>query len=403
MPIRLKGVLLRAGLTQSDWAASIAQSDGQPLSKSSASLLINWGRWPRRTPQEWIRNQTEIWLRAQGVPPAEIDGCWDIDADDPFRGRAAAGLHLTQANAYLAGARARPATPEPEFEPLEPTMLSPAAKRHFKLFRDPFQDEIGAADDVYLGDDQRYIGEAMMQTAKHGGFVAVVGESGSGKSTLRKMLVERLRDQPVRVIFPQTLDKTKLTTASICAAIVRDLAPDARVRDKHEAMARQVREVLLASSGAGFGHVLVIEEAHDLTIATLKYLKRFYELEDGFKKLLGIILIAQPEMKHKLNERMHPEAREVIRRIEVAELLPLGQQLEGYLAHKLRRVNADAAAVFDADAYDALRARWSKRDASGQPVSHLYPLIVNNTVTRCMNRAAELGAPKVNAELVREV
>ena len=70
--------------------------------------------------------------------------------------------------------------------------------------------------------------------------------------------------------------------------------------------------------------MLMIEEAHDLSIPTLKYLKRFWELEDGFKKLLAIVLIGQVEMKAKLDESQNWEAREVIRRIEVLELKPLG-------------------------------------------------------------------------------
>ena len=39
------------------------------------------------------------------------------------------------------------------------------------------------------------------------------------------------------------------------------------------------------SSEAGYSHLLIIEEAHSLPIATLKQLKRFFELEDGYKNL----------------------------------------------------------------------------------------------------------------------
>ena len=53
-------------------------------------------------------------------------------------------------------------------------MLSPAAKRHFKIFRDPFQDDVNSPDDVYLSDEQRYILEAMLQTAKAGGIITAV-------------------------------------------------------------------------------------------------------------------------------------------------------------------------------------------------------------------------------------
>jgi hypothetical protein len=42
-----------------------------------------------------------------------------------------------------------------------------------------------------------------------------------------------------------------------------------------------VKEILTGSANAGNSHVLVIEEAHDLNVQTLKYLKRFWEMEHG--------------------------------------------------------------------------------------------------------------------------
>ena len=35
--------------------------------------------------------------------------------------------------------------------------------------------------------------------------------------------------------------------------------------------------------------------------------------------------------------------------------------------------------------------------------NNLYPLIVNNTITRALNRAAELGLPIVSGDLVKEL
>ena len=54
---------------------------------------------------------------------------------------------------------------------LRKATLNQAAKQHFSLFRDPFNDEIQSADDVYMTPDVRYVREAMFQTACHGGFV----------------------------------------------------------------------------------------------------------------------------------------------------------------------------------------------------------------------------------------
>lgn len=400
MPLKLKGVLLRHGLKHADYGKAILQFDGQPMSITTVSLILNRNHFPAKTPMESIKRQTVAWLTSQGIPAHELADIWEIDADDTFRNGHPAGIHLGQASPKPPGFN----KPKPLFDPMEVAMLSPAAKRHFKLFRDPFQDEIGGPADVFIAEDQRYIGEAMFQTAKHGGFLAVIGESGSGKSTLRKMLSERISDLPIRLIFPQTLDKSKLSTGNICQAIINDLAPGMTVRSSLEAQARQVRDVLLASARAESSHTLLIEEAHDISITTLKYLKRFYEIENGFRKLLSIVLIGQPELKNKLNERFHPEAREVIRRIEVAELAPLGQQLEAYLVHKFKRLDIDPATVFAADACDAIRARWTTTDPQTRaPVSSLYPLIVNNTVTKAMNKAAELGVPLVTGDVIRRI
>lgn len=396
MPLVLKGVMANRGLKQSDLAVALRQKNGRPLSPSALSHLVNWNVWPKETTPEVMRQAIEQWLSDHGVPREEIATVWNIDSEDTLRGIQPVGIKVGRPHKLK--------IVESDIEPLEVEMLSSAAKRLFGLFRDPFQDDVNSPDDVFLSADQRYISEAMFQTAKHGGFLAVIGESGSGKTTLRKLLIERIRDQSIRIIFPQTVDKSQMTTSNLCQAIIGDLAPGQTIKSSREAQARQVKDVLLQSSRADNSHVLVIEEAHDLSIATLKYLKRFYELEDGFKKLLSIVLIAQPEMKDKLNESNYPAAREVIRRIEIAELLPLDGNVEDYLALKFKRVGKASADIFAKDSYDAIRARLTKVQSGSREVySQLYPLGVNTLVTKAMNRAAKLGAPLISADLVREL
>lgn len=405
MPIRLKGVLASRGLKQNDFANAVLQANGAPLSEAATTLLLNWGAWPKKTKAESIKQQTRAWLIARGVPEAQLADIWEPDGDDRFRDVKPVGLYALN---HLGEKRGGKPRQEPDFEPMEISMLSPNAKKHFRLFRDPFADDVAGPDDVFLSPSQQYVVEAMLQTALLGGITAVIGESGSGKTTLRKLLQHRIarERQNVRIIFPQSLDKTKLSTGAICAAIVKDLEPDTPIRSSLEAQARQVKDVLQRSARAGFKHVLMIEEAHDLSVQTLKYLKRFYEIEsdDGFAKVLSIVLVAQPEMRIKLDITRYPEAREFINRCEIATLEPLHDQLPSYLAHKLARINAKPETIFADDAFDAIRDRWTKRDPATQAVkSGLYPLIVNNTAIRAMNRAAELGLPFVTGDLVREL
>ena len=421
MPIKLKSVLLRHGITHAALSAEVLQSTGRPMSSAAVSLLMNWDYWPRSTAQENVRGQIEAFLLRHGVPEDEVATIWESSGEDD-RGKPRympVGAHLRaldvrapyqQNDERLPKAKSTPAksTPTADFEPMEISMLSPAAKRHFKIFRDPFQDDVNSPDDVFLSEDQRYVLEAMLQTAKAGGITAVIGESGSGKTTLRKLLQHRIarEGQSIRLIFPHTLDKSKLSTGNICTAIINDIEPDSTVRSSLESQARQVKEVLLRSSRAGFKHLLMIEEAHDLSIQTLKYLKRFHEIEsdDGFGKVLSIVLIAQPEMRIKLDVARHPEAREFINRCELATLSPLFDNLKGYIAHKLERVGVKAESVFADDTYQAIKERWTKVDPSSRALkNNLYPLIVNNTITRALNRAAELGLPIVSGDLVKEL
>jgi type II secretory pathway predicted ATPase ExeA len=278
-------------------------------------------------------------------------------------------------------------------------MLSPNARKKFNLFRDPFNDDVNSAEDIFMAADQRYIREAMFTTAKHGGLLAVVAESGGGKSVLRRDLIDRIQrdSHPITVIFPQVVDKGRMTAGSICEAIIKDLQPGAKVPQSLEAKARLVTDALKASSSAGNSHVILIEEAHDLTIQCMKYLKRFWEIEDGFRKLLSIILVGQPELKGKLDERRYPEAREFIRRCEVAELMPLDRNLEAYLAFKFKRTGKEVAEIIDAEAYDAMRELLQRKRLGS------YPLIINNLVTKALNLCAEIGEEKIGAEMIRSL
>lgn len=405
MPIKLKGVLVRHGISARKFAGEIMQAKNTPLSPAGLSQIVNHSYFPKNSGEQVIKEQVEAALLARGIPADELAVIWEPEGDDKYRGVMPIGARQGETRAPRIAAVPKP---EPDFKPLEIQMLSPLAKRHFKLFCDPFQDDINSPEDVFMSESQHYVVEAMIQTALVGGITAAIGESGSGKTTLRKLLQHRItRDrQNIRLIFPQTFDKKKLNTTAIAQAIVNDIEPDTAFKQKLEGIARQVREALLRSARAGFKHVLMIEEAHDLSIDTLKYLKRFNEIEsdDGFGKVLSVVLIAQPEMRVKLDANRYPEAREFINRCEVATLEPLQNHLAAYLKHKFGRVGLEFANVFADDAVDAIRARWTKIDPASREVkTNLYPLIVNNTVTRAMNRAAELGLPLVSGDLVREL
>lgn len=390
--LKLKDVLAGLRLQQKTLAKAL------DLSTASVAQLVNHNQWPKSLSADSIKEKVQGFLREHGASQQAIDTAFEIA--EPARCTASAPLG--------------------DFQSMEEAMLLrrqglfPAAKKHFSLFRDPFADDVQSHEDVFVSPDIRYVREAMFQTAKHGGFMAVAGESGAGKSTLRRDLIDRIsrESQPIIVIEPYVLgmedndQKGKtLKAAHIAEAILNTVAPLENVKRSPEARFRQLHRVLRDSRRAGNSHVLIIEEAHGLSIPTIKHLKRFFELEDGFKKLLSIILIGQTELKLKLSETNH-EVREVVQRCEVVELAPLDSRLEEYLKFKLGRLGKPLSEVIDASGVEALRAKLTistnRRDRR-DTVSLLYPLAVGNLLTACMNLAADIGVPTVNADVVREV
>ena len=299
---------------------------------------------------------------------------------------------------------------------LRKSALSQATRQHFGLNRDPFHDEIRQAQDVYLTPDVRYVREALFQTATQGGFMAVVGESGAGKSTLREDLHDRIarENRPIIVIEPYVLamedndQKGKtLKAVHIAEAILASVAPDVSPKRSPESRFRQVHQALIESAKAGNKHILLIEEAHSLPIPTLKHLKRFFELKQGFERLIGIALIGQTELAQKLSEN-NPSVREVVQRCELVTLLPLTDgKLQGYLKHKFERVGVKIEDILDESAIDEIAKRLTVTSRNSknalQQNSLLYPLAVNNLVSAAMNEAANLGFAKVDADIVKGV
>jgi type II secretory pathway predicted ATPase ExeA len=386
----MKDLLRQAGYSQRQLAAHLG------ISPAAVNLLLNRGAWPTRD-RAAIRDKLLHILAGQGVrsfPP-------DV---------AQAALEA------LAALPPKPKNPQPQedIHMLRKQALLPKTRQAFRIHGDPFGGECRSVEDVYLDDNTRYVREAIYMTAKHGGMLAVVGESGSGKSTLRRDFLDRVKREslPIVAVEPYiiSMDDDRrgkpLRADHIAEAVIYTLAPTRRVPRSQESRYRLLHKVLKESARAGNRHVLVIEEAHDLHGQTLKHLKRFYELEDGFDRLLSIILFGQTELKANLGET-NSEVREVVQRMELVELHPLHEP-EGYLRHRLERVGLDYDKLLAPDAVDALRSKHSgpaprERGRAAESVSLLYPLAVGNTLTAAFNLAAELGLPKVSGDIIRRV
>ena len=362
-------------------------------SRPMMSQIINHGQWPKKNADD-LRTRISRFLQQKGadIPASLLQPQDTAPALNPVDNeRKDDDMLLRNAN------------------------LTQAAKQHFGLPRSPFVDEIKDASDVFATPDIKYVREGMLQTALYGGFIAVVGESGAGKTTLREDLSDRLarENRPVIMIEPYVLamedndikGKT-LKSSHIAEAILESVAPGTNPKRSPEARFRQVHRALQESAKAGNKHVLIIEEAHGMPIPTLKHLKRFFELKNGFERLLGIILIGQTELAQKLAEN-NPHVREVVQRCELITLQPLEDgRLAQYLKFKFARVGKDIQDVLDESAIEAIAERLTVRTRSRVGIETsilLYPLAVNNLVSAAMNEAASLLQERVTGDTVRGV
>lgn len=410
-PILLKGLVVDCDISQAELQQAVESQLGTKVSRPTINLCLNRGYIPRTmagftSAVEYVIDhhpKGRGWLLARTLAVTDI---WrPLGEARRLAMPVGHGRRNREGRQRIKSLSAMvPGDPGQITINREVEMITQEAMKHFKMFRNPFIDDIQNDSDVYMSDEHRYIEAAMLDAARHSGFLAIIGEVGSGKSVMRRKVVEQLkRDGDTLVIYPEMIEKSRLTAGAICDAVIMDISSE-KPKISHEAKTRQVRRLLLDRAKSGYRACLIIEESHDLSIPTLKFLKRFHELEDGYKKLLSIIMLGQTELKDMFNESQHVDMREVIRRVQVAEIRGLNGNLRAYLTVKFERVGKKAAEIFSDDAYEAMSKRLTSVSQDGKgKVSHAYPLTVNNHVARAINLAQEMGEEQVTAEVIEAI
>lgn len=417
---KLKDLILDNGISQAELARYVG------ISTASINIITNYLRWPKKN-VDVVKVRFKEFLIKSNVSEADIDEALNEMLDKQERKTLLEMLHSGKASereldhVYNALVKRHGIkqinellNEDEQAMLLAKQSLTPQAKKLFGLFDNPFTDDIRSVEELFLNSDFNYVRQALYQTAKNGGFIAISGESGSGKSTLRRDLLDRIRREklPILTIEPYVIatedndvkGKT-LKSSHIAEAIINTVTVgQEKPRMSAEARFRQVHNVLKNSCDAGYSHVLLIEEAHSLPIATLKHLKRFFELEDGFRKLLSIVLIGQTELSNKLSER-NPAVREVVQRCENVTLEPLtNSTLVDYLQHRLKRIDKKLDSIITEDGIQAIADRLTQSSSDGRTTrSLLYPLAIGNLITSSMNLAAGIGEDVITRDIVMGV
>jgi len=385
-------LLAKYDLQQADLRRAM-EDTGVKLSPSAVSQLLRHGTWPKTIEAELIKAAIEKFM-SEYVTTNELMTMW----------------HETKTKKGKTKITTIKKTEQPTliFEQPEREMLYQKTMSHFKLTRHPFENEVHSIDDLFMSQSQRRVRESMVQASLNGSILAVTGECGAGKTELRKSFYDYANKHhpELLIIEAMVIDKKRLTAAMIFDALAEELQITS-MPNGLENRARKVERALKQSAKAGNKHVLVIEEAHDLSNAAVKHLKRICELSDGFNRLVSVILVGQPELEAKLS-LSNFDIREFSYRCNIMTMQPLGPSVTDYIAHKLKRCNVDFSKIITPDAIEAIKKRLQGVVQYGITKSNgskdmTYPLMVNTLLVKAMNEAASACEPVITAELIGEI
>jgi putative secretion ATPase (PEP-CTERM system associated) len=177
----------------------------------------------------------------------------------------------------------------------------------------------------------------------HAGFVMVTGEVGSGKTT---MLQTVLRGLDNRTIVARIVN-TMLEPRELLETIMIDLGLDPTGKSKPVVL-RDLAQFLIDQRMAGRLVLIVVDEAQNLSLATLEEIRMLSNLETEKSKLLQIVLVGQPELRESLETDQLAQLRQ---RITVSyHLRPLDRDdTREYINHRLRRAALGAPLQLPAD------------------------------------------------------
>jgi general secretion pathway protein A len=181
------------------------------------------------------------------------------------------------------------------------------------------------------------------------GFLVLTGEVGVGKTLIMRTLLGRLDESVETAIVMNAM----LTFKQLLTMALADFGLPPQMQGKVE-MLMTFQQFLLRLRDEGRNAVLVIDEAQNLTPASLEEFRLLSNLETSTQKLIQIVLVGQPELKNLLNSH---RLRQLRQRIPgMWELKPLAPEGVGeYMEHRIRIASGGrVGGIFDDAAVQAV-------------------------------------------------
>lgn len=175
------------------------------------------------------------------------------------------------------------------------------------------------------------------------GFIKVTGEVGTGKTLLCRKLLNALEGSEFHTAY---IPNPQLSPAALNLAVAEELGLHlARNLGQHRVL-KEITARLIQLHAEGRRVVLLIDEAQAMPQDTLEALRLLTNLETEKRKLLQVVLLGQPELDERLEQRA---IRQLRQRITFSYTLPPidRQGMEAYVTHRLVVAGSSGGVRFD--------------------------------------------------------
>jgi type II secretory pathway predicted ATPase ExeA len=172
------------------------------------------------------------------------------------------------------------------------------------------------------------------------GFVVITGEIGCGKTTLiQKLLSELDENVVVAKIFQTQLDEVEFLQAVLVEFGFNPF------NAKKVELLDMLNTFLIEQFLQGKQIVLIVDDAHNLSLKVLEEIRMLAGLETRKEKILHVILVGQPQLNEILE---HSEMEQLLQRVKLRYYIRAlsEQELGSYIRHRLSIVGAANRTLF---------------------------------------------------------
>jgi general secretion pathway protein A len=224
-------------------------------------------------------------------------------------------------------------------------------KAFYKLSRNPFEITPDPSFLFATKTHNEALANLYYGVRRQKGFVVMTGEVGTGKTLLVRCLLHLLNRANVEYAY---VYNPRLSPFEFLQYVAGDLGLPASGKSKSELLL-QLNAYLVDRHQKSLTTVLVVDEAHHLSIDVLEEIRLLTNLETAQRKLLQILLVGQPELDEKLDSfELRQLKQRIALRCQLQALNP--DETKMYIERRLQLAgaNSHAGTMFAADAITAV-------------------------------------------------